>query len=79
LQNEDPWWVSLHEPVNGKMQTCITHFLDFEHSVGIEFLCTTGLLKVGNSGNPHSTVVAQSEWNKFVVKEQLFEVVETLN
>lgn len=67
LQNEDPWWVSLHEPVNGEMQTCITHFLGFEHAVGVEFLCTTGLLKVGNSRNPHITVVVQSEWEKFVL------------
>jgi hypothetical protein len=79
LQNEFPWWVSLHESVNGEMQTCLTHFLGFQHSVGVEFLCTIGLLKVGNSRNPHSTVVVPSEWEKFIIEEQISEIVETIN
>ena len=61
------------------MKTCLTQFLRFHHSVGIEFLCLTGLLKVGNSRNPQATVVIQSEWEKFIVEEHLFELVETLN
>ncbi len=60
---EDPWWISLYEMVNGEMKTFITQFLGFEHSVGVDFLCKTGLLKVGNSKNQHSTVVVQSEWD----------------
>ena len=79
VQNEHPWWVSLHAPVNGEMQTCLTHFLGFQHSVGVEFLCTTGLLKVGNSRNPHSTVVVPNEWEKFIIEERISEIVETIN
>ncbi len=61
------------------MKTCLTHFLGFDHSVGIEFLYLTGLLKIGNSRNPQATVVIQSEWEKFIVEEHLFDLVETLN
>ncbi len=60
------------------MKTCLTHFLGFDHSVGIEFLCLAGLLKVGNSKNPQASVVIQSEWDKFV-EEHLFKLVKTLN
>jgi hypothetical protein len=53
------------------MKTCLTHFLRFHHSVGIEFLYFTGLLKVGNSKNPQSTVVIHPEWDVSVLSSNL--------
>ncbi len=79
FQKDDPWWVSLLHPVKNNASTCLTYVLGLKHSVGIEFLCSAGLLKVGHSRNPNATVVVTSEWEKFIVEEQLTDLVESVN
>jgi len=48
LANLDPWWVSsIVSPVNGDHKTTLADLLGFEHEVALDFLCSTGLLKIG--------------------------------
>ena len=47
LANLDPWWVSIVSPVNGDHTTTLADLLGFEHEVALDFLCSAGLLKVG--------------------------------
>ncbi len=69
----------MNEPVQDDIKTCLTYYLGFEHTIGIQFLCSAGLLKVGNSRNSHSTVVVKAEWDKFIEEEQLSDFTESLN
>ncbi len=66
-------------PVKNDESTYLTYLLGPKHSVGIEFLCSAGFLKVGHSRNPNATVVVTSEWEKFIVEEQLADLVESVN
>jgi hypothetical protein len=79
LLDEDPWWVSLNEPVGNDATTCLTHYLGFEHPIGVQFLCSTGLLKVGNSRNPNATVVVKAEWDKFIDEQGFSGLLEPIN
>jgi hypothetical protein len=45
----------------------------------IQFLCSTGLLKVGNSRNPNATVVVKAEWDKFINEQGLSSLLEPIN
>jgi hypothetical protein len=63
LNCESPWWVSMVERIQNYNTTCLTHYLDFKHSIGVQFICSTGLLKVRNSRNSSSTVVIKVEWD----------------
>lgn len=56
---------------------CITHYLRFEH-IGVQFLCSAGLLKVGNSRNPSAAVMIKAEWDKFINEESLSGFVDPL-
>jgi hypothetical protein len=77
LENLDPWWVSIVLPVNGDLKTTLTSLLGFEHQLGLEFLCSTGLLKSGTK--PNSFSVVYEEWELFVVQEKLQKIMETIN
>ena len=57
----------------------MSYYLGFEHNIGIQFLCSTGLLKIGNSRNSNSVSVVKAEWDKFIVEEQLSDFTETVN
>jgi hypothetical protein len=65
--------------VGNDATTCLTHYLGFEHPIGVQFLCSTGLLKVGNSRNPNATVVVKVEWDKFINEQGLCSVLEPIN
>jgi hypothetical protein len=60
LHYESPWWVSMVEPIQNDNNTCLTQYL--KHSIGLQHLCSTGLLKVGNSRILSSTAVVKAEW-----------------
>jgi hypothetical protein len=45
----------------------------------VEFLCSAGLMKVGHSRNPNSVVVVKAEWDKFIIEQKLFDLVEGIN
>jgi hypothetical protein len=47
FEKDDPWWVSIIHPVNVDDETSLIYLLGFEHSVGVQFLCSAGLLKEG--------------------------------
>ena len=79
LRCESPWWVSMVEPIQNDNTTCLTHYLGFKHSNGVPFLCSTGLLKVGNSRNSGSTVVVKAEWDSFIEEQQLSGFIEPIN
>jgi hypothetical protein len=78
LENLDPWWVSIVSPVNGDRSTTLTYLLGFEHEVGLQFLAGTGLLKHGTQNAPSFSVV-QDEWDKFILEENLSNIMETVN
>lgn len=79
LLNEDPWWVSLNEPVNNDATTCITHYLGFDYHIGVQFLCMAGLSKVGNSRNLSATVVVKEEWDKIHWQREFVRLAESIN
>ncbi len=79
FQSENPWWVSLLHPVKNDESTCLTYLLGLKNSVGKGFLGSAGLLKVGHSRNPNATVIVTSEWEKFIVDEQLTDFVKSVN
>ena len=45
LESTEPRWVSIIHPVKDIKTTSLSHLLGFEHQVGLEFLCSTGLVK----------------------------------
>jgi hypothetical protein len=49
FEKDNPWWLSIIHPVNGDDETSLFYLLGFEHSVGLQFLCSTGLLKERHS------------------------------
>jgi hypothetical protein len=51
----------------------------FWNSAGVQFLCSTGLIKVGNSRNSASTVVVKAEWDHFIEEQQLSDFIEPIN
>ena len=76
---DKPWWVSLSKPVNDDNKTCLYYLLGFDQSIGAEFMCSTGLIKVGHSRNPNATIIIKSEWDKFILEEKLHDVMEAVN
>jgi hypothetical protein len=76
---DDPWWVSLSHPVQNDESTCLSYLLGLKHSVGIEFLCSAGFLKVGHSRNANAIVVVAAEWDMFLVEEKLTDILEPVN
>ncbi len=53
--------------------------MGFNQLIGAEFMCSTGLIKVGHSQNPNATIVIKSEWDKFILEEKLHDVMEAVN
>jgi hypothetical protein len=78
LEHLDPWWVSIISPVNCDHSTTLTSLLGYEHKVGLEFLVSTGLVKLINQDKP-SYLVVLAEWDKFIVEEKLQNIMETVN
>ena len=76
LGNLEPWWVSIVHPVEGDETTTLTSLLGFEHDVGLQFLCSAGLLKPGPKKS-YSVLIEQ--WDLFIVQEKLQEIMETVN
>jgi len=79
FKNDDPWWVSVIHPVNGDDKTSLIYLLGFEHSVGMQFLCSTGLVKEWHSRNANSVVIVRAEWEKFFIEQNLFYLVDGIN
>jgi len=77
LSSAKPRWVSILHPVNGSEESCLTHLLGFEHHVGLQYLVVTGLIEKGSIQNPVGYVVVPHEWEKFVIKENLKDSIET--
>jgi len=77
LENLKPWWVSIVSPINGDEATMLTHLLGFEHHVGLQFLCSAGLLKNGPRKDSYS--VLSEQWDLFIVHEKLQDVMENVN
>ena len=67
LEQLDPWWFSVLAPVNEDYSTTLTALLGFEHTAGLNFLVSTGL--IGSSGGDYCVV--QKEWEKFIIEENL--------
>jgi len=65
-------------PVNGDHSTTLTSLLGFEHDIGLQFLVGTGLIKRLGGDKPCYTIV-QNEWEKFILKENLQDVIESVN
>jgi hypothetical protein len=76
---DKPWWVSLSKPVNDEDETCVYYRLGFNQSIGAEFMCSTGLIKVGHCRNSNATIVIKSEWDKFILEENLHDAMEAVN
>jgi hypothetical protein len=79
FQKNDPWWFSLLHPVGSDKDTCLSHLLSLDHSVAVEFFCCTGLTKVGHSRNARATVALKAEWEKFVIEENLCNLIKGVN
>ncbi len=71
--------MSILQPFNGECHTCLTYLLGFQHDVGIEFLCSTGLVKKGYSNNPDAYVIVKGEWNKFIYEQNISNITETIS
>jgi hypothetical protein len=78
LEHLDPWWVSIVIPVNGDHLTTLSSVLGFEYHVGLQFLAGTGLIKLHNEKTQTYSVV-QAEWDKFILEEDLGDIMETVN
>ncbi len=57
----------------------LTYLLGVEHQVGLEFLCSTEQLKCGTTKNAQPFSVVKAEWDKFIMEENLDEILETVN
>jgi hypothetical protein len=44
---DKPWWFFLNKPVNGDNETCMYYLLGFNQAIGVDFMRSTGLIKVG--------------------------------
>jgi len=75
LEQLDPWWFSVLAPVNEDYSTTLTALLGFEHTAGLNFLVSTGL--IGSSGGDYCVV--QKEWEKFIIEENLHDFMWPLN
>ena len=67
----------LYHPVNGECKTSLTNLIGFDHQVGLQFLCSAGLLKTGPKKNSYSVQIEQ--WELFIVQERLTRMIETVN
>jgi len=79
FENNNPWWVTIIHPVNGDDKKSLIYLLGFEHSVGMQFLCSAGLVKEGNSRNTNSFVIVSVEWEKFFIEQNLLYLVDGIN
>jgi hypothetical protein len=77
LSSTKPRWVSILHPVGDGKVSCLTQLLGFEHSVGLQFLMVTGLIKKGNPKHQDAYAVLQGEWEKFAVEQNLSDIIET--
>lgn len=77
LESLEPWWFSIVSPVNGECKTSLTNLIGFDHQVGLQFLCSAGLLKTGPKKNSYSVQIEQ--WELFIVQERLTRMMETIN
>jgi hypothetical protein len=57
-------------PVDGDHLTTLSSVLGFEHHVGLQFLAGTGLIKLLNKKTQSYSVI-QTEWEKFILEEDL--------
>jgi hypothetical protein len=78
LERSIPWFISIGNPVNGVGNTCLTHLLGFHHEVGVDFLCSIGLLRHGHSRSPNAITVVTSSWDTFIEEEKLGDIMETI-
>ncbi len=67
------------QPVTHDDKTCLYYILGFDTVIGKEFLCATGLKRVGHSRNPTATIVVKAEWDKFFIEEKLHDLMERVN
>ena len=79
FQKDEPRWVSLLQPVTHDDKTCLYYILGFDTAIRKEFLCSTGLIRVGHSQNPTATIVIKAEWDKFLIEEKLHDLMERVN
>jgi hypothetical protein len=78
LKRSIPWFISIGNPVNGVENACLMQLLGFNHEVGVDFLCSIGLLRHGHSQSTSSITVVNSSWDKFIEEEQLGDIMETI-
>jgi len=78
LENSAPWFLSVGKPVNGVQGTCLTYHLGFDHEKGISFLCSMGLIREVRSRLPNAIVVVTAAWDRFIEKELLGDIMETI-
>ena len=57
----------------------MNYLLGFDPAISVEFLTSTGLVKVGHSRNPTAIIVVKSEWDIFMLEEKLDALMETVN
>lgn len=77
LANLGPWWVYIISAVDGGHKTTLTDLLSLGHQVGLEFLCSGGVLKRGPKSNTYSVLYEGLEL--FMVQEKLQDIMETVN
>jgi len=65
-------------PVNSDHLTTLSSVLGFEHHIGLQFLAGTGLIKLHNEKTQSYSVV-QAEWEKFILEEDLGDIMESVN
>jgi hypothetical protein len=58
-------------PVGDDREICISYLLGLENAVAADFLCMTGLIKIGHSRTEKASVVVKAEWEKFIIEESL--------
>lgn len=65
-------------PVNSDHLTTLSSVLGFEHHIGLQFLAGTGLIKLHDEKTQSYSVV-QAEWEKFILEEDLGDIMESVN
>jgi hypothetical protein len=78
IQHKEAWYISILNPVDGLDHTCLTYLLGFQGDVGVDFLCSTGLVKKGYSMNPDAFVVVKGEWDKFIHEQSIEDIAEPI-
>ena len=78
FQTAGPWYLSIGNPVDGVHKTCLAAFLGYDFEVGVDFLCSLGLLKRGHGRYPNAVTVLLAEWDKFIIEQELGDIMETI-